>query len=100
MIKLTESTPTAQPETCELEDLKNQDQQHVWHHLTPGAAAAKGVPMFVRGEGLQLWDSDGNQYLDASAGGVWVTNVGYGRREIADAMYQQLLELNYFIYAC
>lgn len=96
MIKLTESTPTTQPEACELEDLKNQDQQHVWHHLTPGAAAAKGVPMFVRGEGLQLWDSDGNQYLDASAGGVWVTNVGYGRREIADAMYQQLLELNYF----
>ena len=79
-----------------LDTLKAYDQNHVWHHLTPGAAAEKGVSMFVRGEGLRLWDSEGKEYLDASAGGVWVTNVGYGRKEVAEAVYQQLIELNYF----
>ncbi|MBP0047589.1 aminotransferase class III-fold pyridoxal phosphate-dependent enzyme [Marinobacterium sp. AK62] len=80
----------------ELDLLKTLDRDHVWHHLTPGAAARKGLPMFVRGEGLRLWDSEGREYLDASAGGVWVTNVGYGRTEIADAVREQLAQLNFF----
>lgn len=83
-------------EEVTLEALKAADHDHVWHHLTPGAAAKKGVPMFVRGEGLKVWDADGNEYLDASCGGVWVTNVGYGRKEIADAVHAQLMDLNYF----
>lgn len=78
------------------EQLREIDKAHVWHHLTPGKAAAKGVPMFVKGEGLTLWDDEGNEYLDASAGGVWVTNVGYGRTEIVDAIRDQLTELNFF----
>ena len=80
----------------ELDMLKTLDRNHVWHHLTPHSAAEKGLPMFVRGEGLRLWDSEGNEYLDASAGGVWVTNVGYGRQEIANAVAAQLSQLNFF----
>lgn len=83
-------------DSLNIEALRFDDINHVWHHLTPGSAAAKGLPMFVRGEGLKLWDSEGNEYLDASAGGVWVTNVGYGRKEIAEAVYKQLVELNFF----
>ena len=78
------------------EQIRAHDQEHVWHHLTPGAAAEKGMPLFVKGEGLNLWDIEGNQYLDASAGGVWVTNVGYGRQEIVDAISSQLMQLNFF----
>ncbi|MDB4837188.1 aminotransferase class III-fold pyridoxal phosphate-dependent enzyme [Marinomonas sp.] len=78
------------------DQIKAFDKSSVWHHLTPGAAAENGLPMFVKGKGLDLWDIDGNQYLDASAGGVWVTNTGYGRKEIVDAMNEQLLELNFF----
>lgn len=80
----------------DVDALKDWDKNHVWHHLTPGQSAAAGLPMFVRGEGLRLWDSDGKEYLDATAGGVWVTNVGYGRTEIAEAVYKQLIELNYY----
>ncbi|MDX2422381.1 MAG: aminotransferase class III-fold pyridoxal phosphate-dependent enzyme [Amphritea sp.] len=78
------------------EQIRSHDKEHVWHHLTPGAAAEKGMPLFVKGEGLNLWDIEGNQYLDASAGGVWVTNVGYGRKEIVDAISEQLMQLNFF----
>lgn len=79
-----------------IDQLHQDDKTHVWHHLTPGAAAETGLPMFVEGEGLVIRDSQGKEYLDASAGGVWVTNVGYGRKEIADAMHAQLTKLNFF----
>jgi taurine-pyruvate aminotransferase len=77
-------------------EIAELDKKHVWHHLTPAPLASQGVPMFVRGEGLKVWDSQGNCYLDASAGGVWVTNVGYGRSEIAQAVASQLETLNFF----
>ena len=43
-----------------------------------------------------MWDAHGNEYLDGAAGGVWTVNVGYGRVEVADAVRDQLLELNFF----
>ncbi len=77
--------------------LHEQDKTNIWHPLTPNAAASKGVPMYVKGQGMNIWDSTGKQYLDASAGGVWVTNVGYGRTEIANAIHKQLTQLNFFV---
>lgn len=52
--------------------------------------------MMHRGEGLYVWDVQGRRYLDATSGGVWCVNVGYGRASIADAVRDQLVELNYF----
>jgi len=37
----------------------------------------------TRGEGCRVWDADGNEYRDATAG-LWFVNVGHGRAEIAD----------------
>jgi taurine-pyruvate aminotransferase len=51
----------------------------------------------VRGEGLRLWDLDGKEYLDATSGGVWCVNVGYGRREIAERVARQLETLPYYV---
>lgn len=42
----------------------------------------------VRGEGVYVFDQDGNRYLDAMAG-VAVVNIGHGVAEIADAMAKQ-----------
>ncbi|MDD2160271.1 aminotransferase class III-fold pyridoxal phosphate-dependent enzyme [Pseudomonas sp. MIL19] len=50
----------------------------------------------TRGEGLYIWDVNGKRYLDATSGGVWCVNVGYGRQSIADAVREQLLQLNYY----
>jgi adenosylmethionine-8-amino-7-oxononanoate aminotransferase len=41
-----------------------------------------------RGEGIYLYDTDGNRYLDACAG-VHVVSIGHGVKEIADAMHEQ-----------
>ena len=49
----------------------------------------------VRGDGVWLWDSEGNRYLDAMAG-LWCVNVGYGCRALADAAFEQMAELPYY----
>lgn len=46
-------------------------------------------------EGITISDRNGNSYLDAAAG-LWCVNVGYGRREISDAIHAQSLKLSYF----
>jgi len=58
--------------------------------------AAGKAPIMVKGEGSYVWDINGKRYLDASAGGVWCVNVGYGRESIAEAVKEQLVTLNYF----
>lgn len=80
-----------------MKDSIQQDKQHVWHHLTPHQLFDNTDPlMIVRGERLSVWDCKGNEYLDAVSGGLWTVNVGYGRTEIADAVREQLVTLNYF----
>ncbi len=50
--------------------------------------------VIVRGENARIWDQTGREYIDALAG-LFCVNVGYGRREIADAMYQQIEQIAY-----
>ncbi|MFP5486908.1 MAG: aminotransferase class III-fold pyridoxal phosphate-dependent enzyme, partial [Acidimicrobiia bacterium] len=47
-----------------------------------------------RGAGAQLVDTDGRRYVDA-VGGMWCTNVGLGRDEMADAIAEQVRRLAY-----
>jgi len=49
----------------------------------------------VRGEGALIWDSDGQEYIDALAS-LWYCQVGHGRPEIADAVGDQLRKLDAF----
>ena len=51
--------------------------------------------MITRGEGVYVWDSDGNRILDGMAG-LWCVNVGYGRQELVAAAVRQLRELPYY----
>ena len=47
-----------------------------------------------KGEGVYVYDSEGNRLLDAPAG-MWCVNVGHGREEIAQAVYDQIMALTY-----
>lgn len=74
-----------------------KDKSHVWHHLSQHSALKTQDPMIiVEGQGARVWDIKGNSYLDASSGGVWCVNVGYGRESIANAVRDQLCQLNFF----
>lgn len=69
------------------------------HHLHPftnhAALRASGTRVIVKADGSHIWDSEGHRILDGMAG-LWTTNVGYGRRELADAARDQMLELPFY----
>ncbi len=69
------------------------------HHLHPftdyKATHAKGSRIITRGEGVYIWDSNGNRILDGMAG-LWCVNIGYGRKELLDAAHRQMAELPYY----
>ncbi|MEM7294508.1 MAG: aspartate aminotransferase family protein, partial [Pseudomonadota bacterium] len=55
----------------------------------------RGSLVIDRADGVWLWDVDGNQILDGMAG-LWCVNIGYGRKELAEAAYRQMQELPYY----
>ncbi len=62
----------------------------LWHGFANmGAVERAGEFVVARGAGVHIWDSAGTRYLDATAG-LWFTNVGHGRAEIAAAVSEQL----------
>ena len=54
-----------------------------------------GPTVIKRAEGVYVYDAHGRQYIDGH-GGLWLANVGYGRREIIDAIAQQAEALAWF----
>jgi adenosylmethionine-8-amino-7-oxononanoate aminotransferase len=64
-----------------------------WHPFADMAAVqVTGELALARGQGSHVWDTEGNRYLDATAG-LWFANVGHGRAEIADAAAEQMRRL-------
>ena len=64
----------------------------LWHPFAAMGQVDGHELVLVRGEGVRVWDEDGAEYLDATAG-LWFANVGHGRAEIADAVGAQLRTL-------
>jgi adenosylmethionine-8-amino-7-oxononanoate aminotransferase len=54
----------------------------------------KEFPAAVRGEGIYIWDADGNRYLDL-AGSAAVNFIGHGVAEISAAMAEQAARLEF-----
>ena len=78
-------------------DIIEADRAHVWHHLIQHKKFETVDPLIIiEGKGMRVWNTAGREHLDAVSGGVWTVNVGYGREEIADAVRDQLVKLNYF----
>ncbi|MSO70259.1 MAG: aspartate aminotransferase family protein [Alphaproteobacteria bacterium] len=80
------------------ETLRWQELDHR-HHLHPFTdykdLLGKASRIIVKAEGVYLWDSEGEKLLDGMAG-LWCVNLGYGRKELAEAAYKQMLELPYY----
>jgi len=79
------------------EDLRRLDSAHHLHPFTDTKSLLEegGSRIITRAEGCYLWDADGHKILDGMAG-LWCVNVGYGRRELAEVAYAQMLELPYY----
>ena len=78
------------------QELQALDSAHYIHPFTDTAALAKkGARIIVKGEGVYIWDSEGHKIFDAMSG-LWCVNVGYGRKELADAAYAQMMQLPFY----
>jgi putrescine---pyruvate transaminase len=72
------------------------DSAHFLHPFTDFKdLASRGARVITRAEGIYIWDSEGRQILDAMSG-LWCVNVGYGRKALAEAAYQQMMALPYY----
>lgn len=79
-------------------DLETLDRAHVFHPSTHLAQFARGEApsrIMTGGSGVKVVDRDGRESIDAFAG-LYCVNVGYGRKEIADAIYEQAKKLAYY----
>jgi adenosylmethionine-8-amino-7-oxononanoate aminotransferase len=82
--------------TADVTQLKRDALDKVIFHMTPKQWLAESGPWVLdRGEGALLYDVEGREYLDAMAGGLFAVLAGYGREEIARAMYEQARRLAY-----
>ncbi|GHB16413.1 aminotransferase [Salinicola rhizosphaerae] len=78
--------------------LIDNDRQHVFHastHLRDYAQGDAPGRIITGGQGISIVDRDGREMIDAFAG-LYCVNIGYGRSEIADAIYAQAKELAYY----
>lgn len=69
------------------------------HHLHPFTnnkeLSEKGARIITHGEGVYIYDVDGNQLLDGMAG-LWCMAIGYGQQSVVDAVAEQMQQLPYY----
>ncbi len=75
---------------------RERARQHLVPHFTRGEAwKADDLVVIDRGEGCYVWDTDGNEYLDALAGLICI-NLGYGRSDLTAAATKQMDKLAFY----
>ena len=72
------------------------DSAHFLHPFTDFKDLnSRGARVMTKAEDIYVWDSEGKKVLDAMSG-LWCVNAGYGRKELAQAAYDQMMTLPYY----
>ena len=85
------STTAAKSDTAAR--MAEADRAHIIHPYLPATTSERVI--MVEGDGCALRDAEGREYLDAT-GGLWLAQIGHGRREVAEAAARQIERLEYF----
>jgi putrescine aminotransferase len=87
------------PMTYQNHSLSQLQQIDAAHHLHPftdhKTLRHHGSRIIARADGPFIYDTEGVEILDGMAG-LWCVNIGYGRKELAEAAYRQMIELPYY----
>src|SRR5215472_3067895 len=69
------------------------------YHLHPSTnlrqVESEGPLVITRGEGVYVFDEQGNRYLEGMSG-LWCASLGFSERRLAEAAYRQMLELPFY----
>ena len=81
----------------DVEALRQASLKYLWMHSRDWTQMAEeGDPqIIVEGHGVKVIDSEGRTFIDVN-GGYMSVNVGYGRTEIADAAYEQMVKTAHY----
>ncbi|GHA96438.1 aminotransferase [Modicisalibacter luteus] len=80
------------------QDLIDRDRKVTFHastHLRDFAHGDAPGRVISGGKGIRIVDKEGREFIDGFAG-LYCVNIGYGRTEMAEAIYKQALELSYY----
>ena len=79
-----------------LETIKQNATEHFWPHAkqTDDMFGDNGITLVDSAQGVWVDDTEGNQWFDTLSS-MWLVNLGHGRKEIADAVYKQMLNISY-----
>lgn len=80
----------------EIEEIKQMAADHFWPHskMAGDMSEETGLKVVTRAKGVWVEDVEGQQWFDTMAG-LWLKNIGHGRKEIADAVYTQMQEISF-----
>jgi adenosylmethionine-8-amino-7-oxononanoate aminotransferase len=94
IMTISSQLPRTEPD---LESLQKSAHEHLWMHFTQMGDYLPDleVPVIVRGSGAYVYDARGKRYLDGLAG-LFVSQVGHGRLELAEAAAKQASQLAFF----
>lgn len=81
----------------DIAEVVKNDIAHHFHPFTDHKSfhAEGGPRVMTQADGIWIWDGKGNKLLDGMSG-LWCVNVGYGRKELAEAAFKQMLDLPYY----
>lgn len=79
-----------------VEELRDLDRKYFLHPTTPLKDQQAGGPDLIlqSAQGLRVKDANGIEYIDGVSS-LWNVNVGYGRKELAEAAKEQMVNLSY-----
>ena len=76
---------------------RGMDRRAIWHPYTRHSAVEAGeFPVITRGEGVYLFDTEGNKYVDAISS-WWACNLGHNHPRLVEAIIRQARELQHSI---
>jgi putrescine aminotransferase len=80
----------------EIKEARADAEAHFWPQSRQAGdvSAETGIKLVTEGKGVWVTDADGDKWFDTMSS-LWLVNIGHGRREIADAVYRQMVELSF-----
>ena len=79
-----------------IEDLKQMASAHFWPHarLAGDMSEDTGVKLANTASGVWVDDAEGRRWFDTLSS-MWLVNIGHGREEIAQAVFEQMKDISY-----
>ncbi|KZY39519.1 hypothetical protein A3731_01750 [Roseovarius sp. HI0049] len=94
---MTDQTITPDPghnAAIPAEAVQEWDNDHFVHPWETIGTSDANRAIAARAEGIYMYDPDGKKFIDGP-GGMWCVQIGYGRKEMADAIAEQTMRLPY-----